>query len=38
LGSGDEPDINNKLLRFVQDSTLQTIISDAEVQYANMED
>ena len=38
LGSVDEPDINNKLLRFFQDSTLQTIISDAEVQYANMED
>ncbi len=38
LGSVDDPEINSKLLRFYQDSTLQTIISDAELQYANMDD
>ena len=40
LGLGDvsDPQINSKLLRFYQDSTLQTVISDAEVQYANMSD
>ena len=38
LGDVDEPEINNKLLRFFQDSTLQTIISDAEAQYANVAD
>ena len=38
LGHVDDPEINNKLLRFFQDSTLQAIISDAEVQYANMDD
>ena len=38
LGTVDDPEINNRFLRFYQDSTLQTIISDAEAQYANMED
>ena len=40
LGLGDvsDPQINSKLLRFYQDSTLQAVISDAEVQYANMSD
>jgi len=38
LGSVDDPEINSKLLRFYQDSTLQAIISDAELQYANMDD
>ena len=38
LGSVDDPEINKKLLAFYQDSTLQTIISDAELQYANVED
>ena len=38
LGSVEDPDINSKLLTFFQDSTLQTIIQDAELQYANMDD
>ena len=38
LGSVDDPEINNKLLAFYQDSTLQAIISDAELQYANVDD
>ncbi|MCI6160238.1 MAG: gliding motility protein GldB [Prevotellaceae bacterium] len=38
LGSMDTPEINNKFLAFFQDSTLQVIISDAEAQYANMDD
>lgn len=38
LGPIDMPDINKKFLAFYQDSTLQTILSDAEAQYANMED
>jgi hypothetical protein len=38
LGSIDSPDINRKFLAFYQDSTLQTILSDAEAMYANMDD
>ena len=38
LGNVDEPDINNKLLSYFQDSTLQAIISDAEIQYAKVDD
>ena len=38
LGEVDDPQINNKFLAFFQDSTLQTIVSDAESQYANMDD
>ncbi len=38
LGDVDDPEINSKLLRFFQDSTLQAIISDAELQYANVDD
>ena len=38
LGTVDDPEINSRLLRFFQDSTLQVMISDAEVQYANMDD
>lgn len=38
LGEVNEPHINNKFLSFFQDSTLQTIISDAEAQYANVAD
>lgn len=38
LGNVDEPDINSKLLSYFQDSTLQAIISDAEIQYAKMDD
>lgn len=38
LGEINEPQINNKFLHFFQDSLLQNIISDAEAQYANMDD
>lgn len=38
LGSVDDPEINNKFLVFYQDTTLQAVISDAETQYANMDD
>ena len=38
LGNIDDANINSKFLSFFQDSLLQTIISDAELQYANMDD
>ncbi|MGI6242592.1 MAG: gliding motility protein GldB [Prevotella sp.] len=38
IGEVGEHDINEKFLRFYQDSTLQSIISDAGVEYANMDD
>lgn len=38
IGRVNEPDINSKFLRFFQDTTLQSIISDAELQYASMDD
>lgn len=38
IGEVSDHDINEKFLRFYQDSTLQAIISDAESEYANMED
>lgn len=38
IGEVNDPQINSKFLTFYQDSTLQTIISDAESQYANMDD
>lgn len=38
LGKVDDPEINNKLLAFYQDSTLQAIITEAELQYANVDD
>ncbi len=38
LGQVNDPEINTKLLNFYQDSTLQALISDAEAQYANMDD
>lgn len=38
IGEVNDPQINNKFLSFYQDSTLQSIISDAEAQYANMDD
>ncbi len=38
IGEVNDPQINRKFLSFFQDSTLQTIISDAESQYANMDD
>ena len=38
LGAVTDSHINNRFLSFFQDSTLQNIISDAEAQYANMDD
>ena len=38
LGEVDEPYINSRFLNFFQDSTLQTLISDAEAEYADMDD
>ena len=38
LGTVDMPDINERLLKFYQDTTLQTIIAEAETQYADMDD
>ena len=38
LGEINDPEISHKFLSFYQDSTLQTLISDAESQYANMDD
>ena len=38
LGAVYEPDINSRFLNFYQDTILQTIIADAETQYANMDD
>ena len=38
IGKVNEPDINMKFLRFYQDSTLQTLVNEAEQQYANMDD
>ena len=38
LGEVNDPRINSKFLAFFQDSTLQAIVSDAESQYANMDD
>lgn len=38
IGKVDDQQINRKFLRFYQDSTLQTLIVEAEQQYANMDD
>lgn len=38
IGKVNDPEINTKFLRFYQDSTLQSLISEAEQQYANMDD
>ena len=38
IGEVNDPQINTKLLKFYQDSALQTLILDAEAQYANMDD
>lgn len=38
IGDVSEHDINERFLRFYQDSTLQQLISDAESEYANMDD
>ncbi len=36
LGEVNDPEINTKFLQFYQDTTLQVIISEAELQYANV--
>ncbi|MBQ6651949.1 MAG: gliding motility protein GldB [Prevotella sp.] len=38
LGEVSDPEINSKFLRFFQDTLLQTIIMDAEAEFANMKD
>ena len=38
IGKVDDQKINKTFLRFYQDSTLQALISEAELQYANMDD
>lgn len=38
IGEVDDPEISSKFLRFYQDSALQSLIADAEAQYANMDD
>ena len=38
LGAVYEPDINSRFLNFYQDTTLQTLITDAETQYASIDD
>ncbi len=38
LGVVNDPDISKKFLMFFQDSTLQSLISDTEAEYANMDD
>ena len=38
LGEISDPEINSKFLNYYQDSILQRIISDVELQYADMDD
>jgi hypothetical protein len=38
IGSVNDPEINNKFLRFYQDTTLQTVISDVNTEFAKMDD
>lgn len=38
LGVVNDPDISKKFLMFFQDSTLQSLISDTEAEFANMDD
>lgn len=38
IGEVNDPQISHKFLAFFQDSILQTLVSDAESQYANMDD
>lgn len=37
LGEATDPDINNKFINFYQDPRLQSLMTDAETQYANMD-
>lgn len=38
IGEVNDPEINSKFLNFYQDTILQSLIADAELQYANMGD
>jgi len=38
IGDVSDHDISDRFLRFYQDSTLQTLVSDVELEYANMDD
>ncbi len=38
IGDVSDHNINEKFLRFYQDSTLQTLINDVELEFANMDD
>lgn len=38
IGDVSDHDISERFLRFYQDSTLQTLVSDVELEYANMDD
>ena len=38
IGQVSDHDINERFLRFFQDSTLQILVNDAESEYANMDD
>lgn len=38
IGKVNDPQINTKFLKFYQDTLLQTIVGEAEQQYANMDD
>lgn len=38
LGTVDETDINSRLLKYYQDTTLQALIVEAQTQYADMDD
>lgn len=38
LGNVTDPNISNRFLMFYQDSTLQSLVADAEAEFANMDD
>ena len=38
IGDVSDHDISERFLRFYQDSTLQSLVSDVELEYANMDD
>ncbi|MDD7319181.1 MAG: gliding motility protein GldB [Prevotella sp.] len=38
IGEVDDPEISKTLLKYYQDSTLQVIMADVEVEYANIDD
>lgn len=38
IGQVNDPEINTKFMRFYRDSALQSLINEAEQQYANMDD